>query len=240
MDFDFDLDDDLPPRSAKRNRGGGGGGNVAAHPRAMDAERRADLRASLEHVQRQLEDIANAEQTASQRIEKLLGVNSTIILGLLKAALAEEPDLDRSTVLSRAMTAIKDTVAVLKSKHDMEGVDTFNPRSPKFGLVFGWFIELVHKVLAQHVNETVSTNFFNDLVAELSGWEDRIERQFKGVSGRALASLQSPFIENFREQLRDATAREALLLQLQGQLQQAERRLELLTIDHETTDTVKP
>lgn len=219
-EFTFDATD-MPRRSNRPARGG----SVARHPRAVDGERRDQMRQELELVERQVRDVSGADLTASQRIEKLLAINSTIIMGLLKEALGDEPDLDRSTVLGRALTAVKDTVGILKSKSELESVDSFNPRSPKFGIVFGWFIELVHRVLSQHTDETIVANFFNDLVSELSGWEDRIERQFKGVAGKALASMQSPFVDEVKEHIKDAGLRESYIASLEERLARAEERL---------------
>ena len=225
---DIGIDpDDMPPRTG--GRPSRGGSNVTRMPRVLDAARRIELRAELETVQFQVREIAGAEMTASQRIEKLLAVNSTIIMGLLKEALGEEPDLDRSTVLARALVAVKDTVGIIKSKSDLESVDSFNPRSPKFSIVFGWFIELVHRVLNSHTDETITTNFFNDLVGELSGWEDKIERQFKGVAGKALASMQSPFVETFRDRVRTSTLQEDYIQSLEERLIRAETRVAELT-----------
>lgn len=225
QDIGFDPGE-LPPRRGKRP-------SVVAHPRALDAERRSEMRAELAHVKRQVDDIGAAEIPTSQRIEKLLAINSTIIINLLKEALGEHPDIDRAVVLRNALSAVKDTASILKSKHEMDSLDTFNPRSPKFGVVFGWFIELVHRVLALHVEDAISAGFFNDLVGELSGWEDRIERQFKGVSGRAIASLQSPFIEGFKEKLGEATAKHLQLEQLEGEILHAEERIRILVAEHQ-------
>lgn len=227
-DFEFDPAD-MPPRT-----GGGGrraGASITRHPQAIDGERREQMRQELALVETQVREVSAADLSTSQRVEKLLAINSTIIMGLLKEALGDVPDLDRANVLGRALTAVKDTVGILRSKYEMEAVDSFNARSPKFSIVFGWFIELVHRILGQHVDETISTNFFNDLVNELSGWEDRIERQFKGVAGKALASMQSPFVEVFREQIRDVSYREAYLLDLEAKIAQAEMRLSAVDAD---------
>lgn len=221
MATDFTLDDDptdLPPRTDRR-------GNVVRHPRMLDAARKEELRKAQELVQQQIEAVMVPELTSSTRIEKLLALNTTIIMSLLKEALADNPDLDRSIVCSRALVAVKDTVAMIKIRNDMESVDSFNPRSPKFGIVFGWFCEMIQRVLSEHADETTTTNFFNDLVAELSGWEDRIERQFKGVSGKALGALQSPFVEDMREKIRDSSMRAAYLESLEEQIARAEQRL---------------
>lgn len=220
-EFTFDSSD-MPRRASRPGRGGGA---VARHPRAVDGERREQMRQELAQVEHQVREVAGADLTASQRIEKLLAINSTIIMGLLKEALGDEPDLDRSTVLGRALTAVKDTVTIIKTKGEMESVDSFNPRSPKFGIVFGWFIELVHRVLSGHADETVVANFFNDLVSELSGWEDRIERQFKGVAGKALASMQSPFVDEVKEHIKDAGLRESYIQSLEERLARAEERI---------------
>ena len=82
--------------------------------------------------------------------------------------------------------------------------------------------------MSQHADETITTNVFNDIVTELSGWEERIERQFKGVAGKALASLQSPFVEDVGEKLKSNSIQYSYLESINEQIERAETKLAAL------------
>ncbi len=184
-----------------RRRGPGRPATPRPVPAELNAERTSELADAMLTIREQLRTLNSPGLTAPERIERLLGLSVSLMLPLFGEALSEVPDMNRSAACARALTALKDTVAIVAKRHELETTDAFNPRSPKFTVVFGWFIELVHRILCQHADDTTVANFFNDLSGELTGWEDRIERQLKGVAAKSLANLPSPFTQDFLERL---------------------------------------
>lgn len=194
---------------ASHRRGPGRPATVRPPPSDLNAERRSELANTMQTVREQLQTLNSPDLTTSERLERLLSLNFSLMLPLFGEALSEIPDMNRSAACARAMTALKDTVAIVAKQHELETTDAFNPRSPKFTVVFGWFVALVHHTLCQHADDTTVANFFNDLCGELTGWEDRIERQLKGVAAKTLATLPNPFTHDFLERLQATTARQS-------------------------------
>jgi hypothetical protein len=192
--------------NAPHRRGPGRPATVRPPPSELTLERRSELAHAMLTVREQLRTLNSSDLTTSERIERLLSLNFSLMLPLFGEALSEIPDMNRSAACARAMTALKDTVAIVAKRHELETTDAFNPRSPKFTVVFGWFVELVHRTLCQHADDTTVANVFNDLSGELTGWEDRIERQLKGVAAKTLATLPSPFTQDFLERLQATAA----------------------------------
>lgn len=133
-----------------------------------------------------------------QRLDVAAKLQSSLLPLLLAEALANSPNDARSVAVSRLQHGLKEVISVLKTKRDIENSDDLNPHSPKFSMVFGWFFDMVHQALvAQGVSEVAVNNVFAKLAMDLAGWEDKIEKRLRGVSGKALDSVTNPFIEEF-------------------------------------------
>lgn len=173
------------------------------------ANERERQRQQVEDFRTALREANDTNLTTSERLERLLGVQSQIIPILMEEMVRSDPNEGRSVAASRAVMAIRDMVNMLVKKHETETQDHFNPRSPKMAVTFGWFIELLHAILSKHIDDDVLVStVFNDLATELGGWEDKVERRLKGVSAKVLPTLTSPFMENFNEKVRGVSTEE--------------------------------
>lgn len=185
--------------------------------RAERAERKrlkAARAESMKDIRAQLDALKDSTLAPTARIEQLMRLQSSIMVPLLEEVLSETPDVDRSVVCARALTAVRDTVAMVAKKHDLDSQDDFNPNSPKFQVAFGWFIDLVHRVLQANVpDETLVHNVFNDLQNELAGFEDALTRRLRGVTARSYAAFESPFVADWRERLRQTAIEHQRLIE---------------------------
>jgi hypothetical protein len=132
-------------------------------------------------------------EAGSQLITKLTGL-------LVMEGIQDFPSDERSIVLSRALQSVRDHVAVLAKKRDIQQEENLNPYSPKFGAVFGWFLEMFSETLEEEsVDDIVRNNVFESLSLKLIGWEQKIEKRFRGVAGQNIDSLESPFVKRHRQ-----------------------------------------
>jgi hypothetical protein len=147
-----------------------------------------------------LKEIQNTEISFDKRLDSILKVNSLIIPLLFSEMLSDSPDIYRSMVASKVITAIKETGKLLIKKREIELVDEINLNSPKFQLVFGWFLEVINGVLKkQGMNELQLNSIFQELSLELSDWEDRVMKKLKGLSSKALDEIENPFLKTLKE-----------------------------------------
>lgn len=170
----------------------------------LDEQRkREQARQQLDNFREAVRAANDTTLTTSERLERLLALNAQIIPTLMEEVLSAAPNEARSVAASRAIMAVRDMANLVVKKHETETADAFNPRSPRLQVVFGWFIELLHDIVRKHTGDDVLvSSVFNDLAAELGGWEDKVERRLKGVSQKALGTLSSPFTEDFKTRLR--------------------------------------
>lgn len=176
------------------------------NPDAPIEEQRSHVDVAREEVipklMAMLLDINDEEKPLPQRLELCSKVATLLMPVLVMEGLQPMPNPDRSTTLSRALSSLRDTVTILKSKRDVEMEDTLNPYSPKFAAVFGWFFQLFYETLAkQQVDEIVINNVFESFSLDLIGWEEKIEKRLKGVAGKNLETLSSPFIKEFTDNI---------------------------------------
>jgi len=143
-----------------------------------------------------LDEVQNDGLSFGDKINNILKINALIIPHLFEELTSITPNMDKSMIASRTISAIKETGNFLIKKHETEISDEINTNSPKFQLVFGWFLDLFHDILSDQGLETIQiNNIFHTLSLELSGWEDKINKRLKGLSSRALAEVKNPFLE---------------------------------------------
>lgn len=134
------------------------------------------------------------------RIEAIVSLQSNLLPALLKEVAAQYPNADRSLVATRSMMGIREVFKTLNELRVIESAEEINPHSPKFQLVLGWFIELLHGALVrQEADPILINNTFNDIAAALVGWEDTVVKKLKGVSSKALQGVKNPFVDEFFE-----------------------------------------
>lgn len=146
--------------------------------------------------------LVDPESSNADKMEAIAVATAHLSSLLFNEAVAKNPNVDRSIVISRLLISLRDISKVIKDKRDIEVSDEINIRSEKFQLVFGWFMDMIHEVLSRHTHPTVLSNIFNDLATVLGGWEDSIERKMKSVNAKTIraGALDSPFTKDFIEQ----------------------------------------
>lgn len=149
-----------------------------------------------------LVDLNDTEKAISERLEVASQLSSLLTPILILEGLQQLPNPDRSIALSRALASVRDMVTILSKKRDYELEDNLNPHSPKFAAAFGWFFDMFYEVLdGQGLEEIQINNIFESMSTNLVGWEDKLEKRLKGVAGRNLDSVRSPFIKNWQEEI---------------------------------------
>ena len=130
-------------------------------------------------------------ELASRAMAKLTGI-------FLSEALAPVADAERSVILSRLSIHLKAIIDTLARKKEIEASDTFNPSSPKFQACFGWFLDIVHEAVTAEVDPITGNIVFARITTALVGWEEKLQRQLKGLEGHA--PQQNPFIREIEEE----------------------------------------
>ena len=122
--------------------------------------------------------------------------------------------VDRSLVVNKLISSLTSVASLEKSKVDMQLNEDLDVRSPKFGAVFAWFIELIQAVAQEVLTPDMLTMFMRQLVVRLDGWESRVEYSLKGLSAKKLESVMNPLLSsdmerNLSQWTKDAEAKEA-------------------------------
>jgi hypothetical protein len=138
-------------------------------------------------------------ELASRAMAKLTGI-------FLSEALAPVADAERSVILARLTTHLKAIIDTLARKKEIEASDAFSPSSPKFQACFGWFLDVVHEALTAEVDTITTNNVFARITTALIDWEEKVQRQMKGLAGHA--PQQNPFVreieaKSLRVQMKD-------------------------------------
>jgi hypothetical protein len=115
----------------------------------------------------------------------------------LTEALAPVADAERSVILSCLTIHLKAIIDTLSKKKELETSDAFNPCSPKFRTCIGWFLDVVHEALTAEVDTITTNNVFARITTALIDWEEKLQRQLKGLAGHA--PPKNPFIREIEE-----------------------------------------
>ncbi len=166
---------------------------------------------SLEEIEKEelqlknyLQSFLKDDTPFNKKMDCILKMNAIIIPKLLWELNNPVPDLDRTTIAARTISAIKETGNILLKSREVELSDDINLNSPKFQAVLGWFIDLFHEVLERHDIGNIKKNeIFNDLTIELSGWEDRMMKKLKGASSKALRGIKNPLLEKIKKEIKN-------------------------------------
>jgi hypothetical protein len=147
----------------------------------LDAQREAlipEIMGLMEQVNDSSIALSQRFELASRAMAKLTGI-------FLSEALAPVADAERSVVLSRLSTHLKAIIDTVARKKEIESSDTVNPNSPQFQACFKWFSDVVHEAVTAEV-DTITTNaVFARITTALVGWEEKLQRQLKGLEGHA-------------------------------------------------------
>lgn len=154
-------------------------------------------RRTLEELNRNLDRIRSKESTFDDKMDSIVTMLAAIMPEVYKEMISIAPNVDRSLIASRAISAIKDTASMLMKRRDIEVSEEVDVNNPKFQIVFSWFMDIFHTSLVeQGVDDILISNVFNDLALKLAGWEDIVNKRLKGVSAKALANVKNPLFDH--------------------------------------------
>ena len=177
---------------------------LARQKRESDNQKSRD--AILDRVEPMFEILGNPDADFKTKLDIISRLQKETLPSLFQELGARVPDTDRSLVASRTIMAIGAMSKTLLERRAADAAEEIDPHSPKFQLVLGWFIELLHEAMkSQSLDSIVINNTFQDLSSRLAGWEDLVAKRLKGVSAKALGTLKNPFVESFWDQTRRAT-----------------------------------
>lgn len=155
-----------------------------------------EIQKDLDNIKVNLKQVMGSELTFNEQMTKILELNSIIIPELFREFTSSMPNVDKSVIGSRILSAIKDMSGVIMKKHESEVAEEINTYSPKFQVIFTWFIELINVVLGRQGLDTIQiNNIFADLSSELTGWEDKVSKRLKGLSAKSLDGVKNPLLD---------------------------------------------
>lgn len=168
-----------------------------------DAKNQQDKEDALKRVTPLLDKLSDPDVDFKVKLDTVAELQRETLPSLFQELSARVPDTDRSLVASRTILAIGAMSKTLLERRAADAAEEIDPHSPKFQLVLGWFIELLHESMkAQNLDAITVNNTFQDLSARLAGWEEVVSKRLKGVSSKALGSIKNPFVEQFWENTR--------------------------------------
>jgi len=168
-----------------------------------------DSQKVLAEFSQRIEDLNKPDIPYQKKLDAIIELNTRIVPIVFQQLLSPAPNVDVSVIASRACNALRDASSIIIKKREAEATDDIDPASPKFQLVFGWFLELFSETLHdQKIDEITVSNIFNALAAGLAGWEERVQKSLKGLSSKALDKADNPFIREFKEKLKASICEE--------------------------------
>jgi hypothetical protein len=144
-----------------------------------------------------MEQVSDASIASPQRVELASRAMAKLTGIFLLEALAPVADAERSVILSRLTIHLKAIIDTLARKKEIEASDAFDPSSPKFQTCIGWFLAVVHEAVKAEVDTITTKNVFARITTALIGWEEKVQRQLKGLAGHA--PQKNPFIREIEE-----------------------------------------
>ena len=158
---------------------------------------------SFVEFNKKLKSLFESDGSFSEKMDILVKLQSDIAPLIFMELISPIGSVDKSMIAARASSVLKEISQTLVKKYEAEVKDELEVNSPKFQLVFGWIIELFSEVLHnQKLDDITINNIFNALASELVGWEDTVAKRLKGLSRKALASAENPFITEFKNKLK--------------------------------------
>lgn len=149
-----------------------------------------------------IENIIDPSLPVEKKLDSVVKMMAMNLPQQFNETLSDVPNVDRSIISNRLIASLKDIVTILVKRKEIEVSEEINPESLKFQKAFEWFVEAVHSAMVEAgADSTVINNTFNVLANKLQGWEFMISKQLKGVSSKALDSIDNPFVDNFINQL---------------------------------------
>lgn len=149
-----------------------------------------------------LDALTDPESTYSEKLDNLSKLQISIVPQLLEELAKTYPSLERSVVAARTSSAIQAVSKSIQDRKAAELEDNLDAHSPKFQMVLGWFMNLFKEsMLENDIDSATVDNTFTALAGRLEGWEDKVNKSMKGVTQKALAAVQNPFIEMIKDQI---------------------------------------
>jgi len=139
-----------------------------------------------------------------EKLDLFIKLNSKIIPVTFEELISPVPNADRSIIAYRASSILKDMSSIIIKKKEIEVTDDINPESPRFQMIFGWFLQLFHKVLLDNkIDQVIVNNVFDSLSSELMDWESTIKKRLKGLSSKAVQRMENPFLDKFKNKKKE-------------------------------------
>lgn len=149
-----------------------------------------------------MELLLDPTATHQQKMESIAALQLSVLPTLFEELNKTYPSLERSVVASRTNSALNAVSKSIQEKKASELEDSFDAHSPKFQMVLGWFMQLFKESMVENdVDGATVDNVFTSMAGRLEGWEDNINKRMKGVTQKALASVDNPLMEQIKDQI---------------------------------------
>lgn len=159
----------------------------------------------LNAIIRRIDELANAGDYIEAQ-DRIAEIQSSLLPQMIREIYAVRPNVDRGNMAQKAATILKEMSVTIKNKREAQIKDDIDPHSPKFRVLFGWFLELIRDTLYEEdLDDIQISNFFNSIAGKITNWEDRIVKELKGLSGTALQEAPNPFVTDFQETVEKKT-----------------------------------
>jgi chorismate mutase len=134
------------------------------------------------------------------KLDILVNLNLQLLPLFFEELQKDFPSKDRSVVMARTISAIKETSGIFTKRNEAELEDELNPHSPKFSIAIQWVLEAFHKALVeQGIEDLTIENVFRELSSHLDDYEEKLLKAFKGITNKSvdLARARNPFVADF-------------------------------------------
>lgn len=150
---------------------------LAASEVLEDMAYRQNLRSELASSAVTLMQVAkDGSKSFAEKQNALTNMLVTIMPAILREITAQNPNPDRSLVISRTTSLLKEIGNIFASTEKTKTESTVNPHSPRFrDAIKIFFNEVQGSIGDAGVPKEMQEAFYNALSDRLRGWEERIE-----------------------------------------------------------------
>ena len=160
-------------------------------------ESHADSKAKLDAFTKAIDDLNDPNLLFSKKMDQITKIYGDLAKELYSLLLSHRTDTSIVVSVSgRLCQTLKSMSSNVIKKHESELCEDINPHSKKFQIAFGWFMEIfVESLTSNKLDGPTVSNVMGYLSAKLQGWEDLVEKNLRGLSKKALLSLdgKNPF-----------------------------------------------
>lgn len=146
----------------------------------------------------------NSDMTAKEKLNAIISFKTAMMIPSLRLSMGmyEEPSVIRgANNVVELLNVIEQSIYALVRYEDSEVVDFSHPKIVRG---FSILVEVLAEVMAETLDDNVLvSDIIEKMVTRLVGFEEELNKRFKGLSNKVADSLQNTFSKSYLDKNKD-------------------------------------